>query len=140
MLEQTGIFELEDKSDILLSGLYWEQKLADLVALYGESVYRKMAIIQRYPYSSTKFKPLKSLEKLGTKDYILVLIKYLLKHTKCKFLIMRSVALWEDFLKEIIEIRNSNRFIIKESATMNQKVSEKVLGKENYQKILDSLK
>lgn len=105
-----------------------------------EQVYKDIAIIQMFGYTSKKFVKYKELYNLPSHIFTLQLIKYLAEKRNTTFLIMRHIEEWKNQLSTVIDIKKyGERFIFNKSHMGNQHLTKKVLG-NNYSKVVDTLK
>lgn len=131
----------ESLASRILSECYWYKALKGIgIDAYGEQNWEKVlddvAIIQCCAYSSKS----KSLPKkmLPSQEYTIKVIKYLIEYTNTCFLLMRAESEWGKFLGEELIESLGNRWIVSDHYR-NQTISEKNIGQEQYQKVIDAL-
>ncbi len=103
LLKGKGIDEMENKADRILGDNYWEKMFSQISKLYPDNkksqIYKYIATVQMYAYSSTKFKTSKLSETLQSFKYTKKVLSYLYKHSDCLFLTIRHNEEWKAIFK-----------------------------------------
>lgn len=126
----------------MLGDWYWYDILSkwEKDGLPIEEIASKVAIIQNIAYHSEKAKELPKGVLLPSQLFIKKMIRHIAYTKKTLFVVPRAVRKWENLLGPIwTRLKDEGRIIIGRNP-INQHLTEKNLGTENYQKIINHLK
>ena len=131
----------ESLASRIMGDCYWYKALKKLgIDAYGlqnwEKVFDDVAIIQCCAYASKS----KALPKtiLPSQEYTIEVIRYLAEHTQTRFLLMRAETEWKRFVGDDLIKSLGNRWVVS-AHYRNQTISEKNIGREQYQTIIKAL-
>ena len=105
-----------------------------------EEIASKVAIIQNIAYHSEKAKELSKGAILPSQLFIKKMIRHIACTKNTLFVVPRAVRRWENLLGPIWTLLKDEGRIIIGRNPINQHLTEKNLGTDNYRKIIDHLK
>lgn len=126
----------------MLGDWYWYDILSKWKkeGLTMEELMPKVALIQNVAYSSIKAKDLPKGVILPSQLYVKKMIRHISDNKDAIFVVPRAVKKWQALLGPIwARLEEKERIVIGRNP-INQHLTEKNLGTENYQKIINHLK
>lgn len=126
----------------MLADWYWYDILSKLEkeGLTSEQIFSNVAIIQNVPYASVKAKDLPKGCILPSQMFAKKMIRYIADYKDAIFVVPRAVKKWKALLGSTwTRLEEEGRIVIGRNP-LNQHLTEKNLGTENYQKIINHLK
>lgn len=126
----------------MLGDWYWYDILSKLEKddLNMEQIFSNVAIIQHVPYASVKAKDLPKGCILPSQMFTKKMIRYIADYKDAIFVVPRAVKKWKSLLGSTwTRLEEEGRIVIGRNP-LNQHLTEKNLGTENYQKIINHLK
>lgn len=130
---------LDDEFDWTSGGKWLRQKVLNPLSNYGvtrEDLNRNFAIIEYFPYHSTKF-GVKLKEPLMSQLFGFELVRQAIQNNAI-ILLMRSATLWFEAVPELKAYQQTGRCIIANNPR-NAILSEANLGKENLMRVVKAL-
>lgn len=126
----------------MLADWYWYDILSKWgkEGLTSEQIFSNVALIQNVPYASVKAKDLPKGCVLPSQIFAKKMIRYIADYKDAIFVVPRAVKKWQALLGPTwTRLEEEGRIIIGRNP-LNQHLTEKNLGTENYQKIINHLK
>ena len=126
----------------MLADWYWYDILSKLEneELTSEQIFSNVALIQNVPYASVKAKDLPKGCILPSQMFAKKMIRYIADYKDAIFVVPRAVKKWQALLGPTwTRLEEEGRIVIGRNP-LNQHLTEKNLGTENYQKIINHLK
>lgn len=126
----------------MLADWYWYDILSKWVkeGLTSEQIFSNVALIQNVPYASVKAKDLPKGCVLPSQIFAKKMIRYIADYKDAIFVVPRAVKKWQGLLGPIwTRLEEEGRIVIGKNP-LNQHLTEKNLGTENYQKIINHLR
>ena len=126
----------------MLGDWYWYDILSkwEKEGLTMEELMPKVALIQNIAYSSIKAKDLPKGAILPSQLYIKKMIRHIADNKDTIFVVPRAVKKWQALLGLVwTRLEEEGRIVIGRNP-LNQHLTEKNLGTENYHKIITRLK
>lgn len=126
----------------MLGDWYWYDILSKWKkdGLTSEQIFSNVALIQHIPYASIKAKYLPEGCILPSQMFAKKMIRYIADYKNAIFVVPRAVKKWQALLGPTwTRLEEEGRIIIGRNP-LNQHLTEKNLGTENHQKIINQLK
>ena len=126
----------------MLGDWYWYDILSkwEKEGLTMEELMPKVALIQNIAYSSIKAKDLPKGAILPSQLYVKKMIRHIADNKNAIFVVPRAVKKWKALLGSTwTRLEEEGRIVIGRNP-INQHLTEKNLGTENYKKIINHLK
>ncbi len=126
----------------MLGDWYWYDILSkwEKEGFAMEELMTKVALIQNVAYSSIKAKDLPKGVILPSQLYVKKMIRHIADNKDAIFVVPRAVKKWKALLGSTwTRLEEEGRIVIGRNP-LNQHLTEKNLGTENYQKIINHLK